>query len=52
MPRQAEGLILAPKRRESRAVTVTVTIMASKKGGTLCTGVTGDGPRRIYEHRA
>jgi putative endonuclease len=28
-----------------------VCIMASRKGGTLYTGVTNDGPRRICEHR-
>ena len=32
-------------------MTAMTYIMASKKGGTLYTGVTNNGPRRIYEHR-
>ncbi len=51
MPRQAEGLILAPKPRDSQTMPAMVYIMASKKGGTLYTGVTNYPARRIYEHR-
>jgi putative endonuclease len=32
-------------------MTAIVYIMASRKNGTLYTGVTSDGPRRIFEHR-
>ena len=32
-------------------MTAMTYIMASKKGGTLYTGVTNNGLRRIYEHR-